>query len=118
MSQVQLPDSADQTVSVPLTSFRLLPVSVLTSMAASMCALTPSYYLAAVTGGRRLYEPDSGLPPIEDWKTTFQSILLHGLELSREPLDLAVKTSLCQLLLLLSHHFSLCEDNALQPEVH
>lgn len=34
--------------------------------------------------------PEDGLPSIDDWLTTFHSILLDGLELQREPLDVSV----------------------------
>lgn len=34
--------------------------------------------------------PEDGLPALEDWLTTFHSILLDGLELQREPLDVSV----------------------------
>ena len=34
--------------------------------------------------------PEDGLPSIDDWITTFNSILLDGLDLGREPLDVSV----------------------------
>ena len=34
--------------------------------------------------------PEDGLPSIDDWITTFSSILLDGLDLGREPLDVSV----------------------------
>ena len=37
--------------------------------------------------------PEDGLPSIDDWITTFTSILLDGLDLGREPLDVSVRTS-------------------------
>ena len=33
--------------------------------------------------------PEDGLPSIDDWITTFSSILLDGLDLGREPLDVS-----------------------------
>ena len=41
--------------------------------------------------------PEDGLPSIEDWIHTFQSILLDGLELGREPLDVSARNSVQQL---------------------
>lgn len=38
--------------------------------------------------------PASGLPPIADWLTTFRSIVFSGLQLDREPLDIAVPSRL------------------------
>ena len=35
----------------------------------------------------RFDKPDDGLPCIEDWVGTFESILFGGLDLGREPLD-------------------------------
>lgn len=35
--------------------------------------------------------PTDGLPVMEDWLTTFESILFRGLELGREPLDVCMK---------------------------
>ena len=37
--------------------------------------------------------PEDGLPSIDDWLGTFTSILLDGLELQREPLDVSVDHS-------------------------
>jgi len=34
--------------------------------------------------------PEDGLPSVDDWLTTFQSMLLDGVELGREPLDVSV----------------------------
>ena len=34
--------------------------------------------------------PEDGFPSIEDWNHTFTSILLGGLELQREPLDVSI----------------------------
>lgn len=34
--------------------------------------------------------PEDGLPSVDDWITTFQSMLLDGVELGREPLDVSV----------------------------
>ena len=39
----------------------------------------------------RFNMPEDGLPSIEDWLVTFHSILLDGLELGREPLDVSVR---------------------------
>ena len=41
----------------------------------------------------RLDVPEDRLPPIDDWITTFTSILLGGLDLGREPLDISVGSS-------------------------
>ena len=41
--------------------------------------------------------PEDGLPSIEDWLVTFHSILLDGLELGREPLDVSVRSSVSDL---------------------
>ena len=38
--------------------------------------------------------PAGGLPPVTDWHTVFTSIVFSGLELSREPLDVAASTHL------------------------
>lgn len=35
----------------------------------------------------RFEKPDDGLPVMEDWITTFELMLLSGIELQREPLD-------------------------------
>ena len=43
----------------------------------------------------RFEVPEDGLPSIEDWVTTFTSILLDGLELQREPLDVCVGDQSC-----------------------
>jgi len=40
----------------------------------------------------RFNMPEDGLPSIEDWLVTFHSILLDGLELGREPLDVSVRS--------------------------
>lgn len=40
--------------------------------------------------------PEDGLPSIEDWVTTCTSILLDGLELQREPLDVCVGAPSCK----------------------
>lgn len=37
--------------------------------------------------------PEDGLPSIDDWITTFTSIVLDGLDLGREPLDVCVRSS-------------------------
>ena len=37
--------------------------------------------------------PEDGLPSIDDWIVTFTSILLDGLELQREPLDVSADLS-------------------------
>lgn len=34
--------------------------------------------------------PEDGFPSIEDWNLTFSSVLLDGLELTREPLDVSI----------------------------
>ena len=34
--------------------------------------------------------PDDGLPLLEDWLTVFEGMTLHGLDLAREPIDVAV----------------------------
>ncbi|CAK9053330.1 Uncharacterized protein SCF082_LOCUS29064 [Durusdinium trenchii] len=34
-------------------------------------------------------KPDDGLPVMEDWCTTFESMLFSGIELNREPLDIS-----------------------------
>ena len=34
--------------------------------------------------------PEDGFPSIEDWTTTFTSIILSGLDLQREPLDVSI----------------------------
>lgn len=34
--------------------------------------------------------PEDGMPSIDDWIFTFTSILLDGLDLQREPLDVSV----------------------------
>lgn len=36
-----------------------------------------------------LATPAAGLPPISDWQTVFHSIIFSGLDLEREPLDVA-----------------------------
>jgi hypothetical protein len=38
--------------------------------------------------------PPAGLPPISDWQTCFYSILFSGLELEREPIDVAADLGL------------------------
>lgn len=37
----------------------------------------------------RFDKPDDGLPVMEDWCTTFESMLFSGIELNREPLDIS-----------------------------
>ena len=37
--------------------------------------------------------PEDGLPSIDDWLVAFTSILLDGLELQREPLDVSADHS-------------------------
>lgn len=43
--------------------------------------------------------PAGGAPPIQDWATVFRSIVFSGLQLSREPIDLAVSNAMqgCEL---------------------
>ena len=36
--------------------------------------------------------PGDGMPPIEDWIQTFESMLFQGIDLSREPLDGSLNT--------------------------
>ena len=35
----------------------------------------------------RFDKPDDGLPVLDDWLTTFESMLFAGIELGRKPLD-------------------------------
>lgn len=35
--------------------------------------------------------PVDGLAPIEDWVTTFESMILGGIELQREPIDVNIQ---------------------------
>lgn len=41
----------------------------------------------------RFEVPEDGMPSIDDWTTTMTSILLDGLELGREPLDVSARGS-------------------------
>eukprot|EP00435_Cladocopium_sp_Y103_P063370 s204_g25.t1 len=44
-----------------------------------------------VKAGQGYDIPEDGLPSIEDWIHTFQSILIDGLDLGREPVDVSVR---------------------------
>ena len=37
--------------------------------------------------------PEDGLPLLEDWLTVYEGMTLHGLDLAREPIDVAVPNS-------------------------
>lgn len=46
-----------------------------------------SLFFGEASGAHRFDVPDDGLPCIDDFITTFESMLLGGIELGREPID-------------------------------
>ena len=74
----------DDTVKLPLTSLKQL---------GSKHIRTINSFKIGKPSELRFDVPEDGMPSIDDWITTFTSILLDGLDLQREPLDVSVRAS-------------------------
>ena len=55
-----------------------------------LCLSFSCFYPFALQLLLRFDVPEDGFPSIEDWTHTFTSILLGGLDLQREPLDVSI----------------------------
>ena len=74
----------DETKKLPMTCLKTFPQSDRSDFNFDISTSTNLNLIL------RFDVPEDGLPTIEDWLTTFHSILLDGLELNREPLDVSV----------------------------
>ena len=86
----------DETVKVPITCLKWLDliseknVLIFGEAPPENRVLRVSWFVQTIPNCLskiRFDKPDDGLPCIEDWVGTFESILFGGLDLGREPLD-------------------------------